>query len=148
MLVKTASLGLLLVLVSAPAQAACVLVLVNGGTLSPAANNTDLSTEGSGTPATFSVVNTDVFGATITVGAPQWTQWPAAFSLAAAQNQIAYVGTGVLGSVNQPYTASQTSFPVPGLLSLATLVTVNNKISNAAGFQQGTYSTRTTVTCS
>lgn len=125
-----------------------MLVVVSGGTLALAGNNTDLSTEGGGSPASFTVVNTDIFGATVTVGAPQWTQWPAAFSLASAQNQIAYVGTGVLGSVNQAYTASQTSFAVPGLLSLATLVTINNKLSNATGFRQGTYSTKTTVTCS
>ena len=138
----------LLLLATVPAQAACVLVVLGGGTLVLASNNTDLSTEGSGSPATFSVLNTDVFGATVTVTAPQWTQWPAAFSTAGAQNQIAYTGSGVLGSVNQPYTSSQTSFPVPGLLSIAALVTVNNKISDPTGFNQGAYATKTTVTCS
>lgn len=148
MLVRLLVLAALLTLPGVPARAACVLVVLNGGTLALAGNNTDLSTEGGGLPATFTVANTDVLGATVTVTAPQWVQWPAAFNTGTAQNQIAYSGAGLLGSVNQPYTSSQTSFPVPGLLSLATLVTVNNKISNAAGFQQGTYATRTTVTCS
>jgi hypothetical protein len=148
MLLRALSLAALLGLSVAPAQAACALVVVNGGTLVLAGNNTDLSTEGSGSPATFTVVNTDIFGATVTVTAPQWVQWPAGFNTGTAQNQIAYFGVGLLGSVSRSYTSSQSSFAVPGLLSLATLVTVNNKISNATGFQQGTYTTRTTITCS
>ncbi len=148
MLLKASAVAALLALATLPAQAACALVVVNGGTLVLDANNTDLSTEGGGSPAMFTVVNTSVVGATVTVTAPQWVQWPAGFNTGTAQNQIAYSGTGLLGSVNQPYTPSQTSFAVPGLLSLATLVTVNNKINNATGFQQGTYSTKTTITCS
>lgn len=145
---RAAALVVLPALLCLPARAACALVVVNGGTLALAGNNTDLGTEGGGSPATFTVANTDIVGATVTVTAPQWVQWPIGFNTGTAQNQIAYSGTGLLGSVNQPYTSSQTNFAVPGLLSLATLVTVNNKISNATGFQQGTYSTKTTITCS
>lgn len=142
------ALGLPL-LMGANGASACSLALGTGGTLALSGDATRLaSTEPGGIAATFTVLNLSLTAATVTVSAPQWVGYPAGFNVGAAQLAVAYTGSGVLGGVSQGYTGGNTQFNVPGLLSLAVLITVNNRISSAGGFASGTYSTRTVVTCS
>ena len=54
----------------------------------------------------------------------------------------------MLADVSQAYTGGNTQFNVPGLQSVAVLMTLDNRISSAGGFASGTYGTRTIVTCS
>lgn len=127
---------------------ACSLTLKTAGTLALSADGTRLeSTAPGGVAATFTVLNLSLGAATVTV-TPQWVSYPAGFGIGSASLAVAYSGTGLLGSVAQAYTTGQTQFEVPGLLSLAVVMTLNNRITRAAGFAAGTYQTRTVVTCS
>jgi hypothetical protein len=128
--------------------AACALALGTPGTLALSADGTRLASSEGGVAATFTVLNLALDNATVTVSAPQIVQSPTGFNLGAASAEVAYSGAGLLGSVRQAYTASQTSFDVPGLLSVAALMRIDNRIVSAAGFAAGSYQTRTVVTCS
>ena len=141
-------LAALLVVPAFPALG-CSLTLGTAGTLALSADGTRLeSTVAGGVAATFTVLNLSLGEATVTVSPPQWVSYPVGFGIGGASLAVAYSGTGVLGGVAQGYTTGQTQFSVPGLLSLAVLMSINNRISNAAGFAAGTYQTRTVVTCS
>lgn len=141
-------LAAVLIALAVPALG-CSLTLGTGGTLALSADGTRLeSTVAGGVAATFTVLNLSLSEATVTVSPPQWVSYPAGFGIGAASLAVAYSGSGVLGGVAQGYTSAQTQFTVPGLLSLAVLMSINNRISNAAGFAAGTYQTRTVVTCS
>jgi hypothetical protein len=145
-------LGLVLAAVLATAVSpvlGCTLSLGTAGTLALSSDGTRLeSSVAGGVAATFTVVNLSLGTATVTVSPPQLVAYPAGFGVGSASLAVAYSGSGVLGSVNQGYTGSTTQFSVPGLLSLAVLMNVDNRISNTAGFAAGTYQTRTVVTCS
>ncbi len=142
------ALGLALLIGTGDASA-CSLSLGTGGTLALSGDATRLaSTEPGGIAATFTVLNLSLGAATATVSPPQWVAYPPGFNVGAAQLAVAYTGSGLLAGVSQGYTGGSTQFNVPGLLSLAVVMSVNNRISSAGGFASGTYSTRTTVTCS
>ena len=127
----------------------CSLALGTAGTLALSADGTRLeSTAPGGGAASFTLLNLSLSAATVTVAAPQWVSYPAGFGVGSASLAVAYSGSGVLGSVTQDYTGGATQFTVPGLLSLAVIMTINNRITRAAGFMAGTYQTRTVVTCS
>lgn len=136
-------------LLATPASA-CGLALNTGGVLALSANGKIFgSGEVGGVPATFTVVNGLLDGPfTVTVEAPVLGAPPAGFQSGSAQVEVAYSGAGLLGSVSQGYISSRTSFNGPGLLSLAVVMTIHNRIRNDAGFASGTYTTKTVVTCS
>ncbi len=147
-LARPLGLGLVLLgLAAAPAEA-CTLALGTAGTLALSADGSRLaSTEAGGIAATFTVVNLTLGTVNVIVSPPGWVDYPAGFAVAGAQLAVAYAGAGVLGAVSQPYTGTQTQFAVPGLLSLAVVMRLDNRIVSPAGFAAGTYRTRTLVTC-
>lgn len=130
--------------------AACGLALGTGGVLTLSGDGKTLGSDQLlGVPSTFTVTNGLLDGAaTITVSAPTVSAYPPGFNIGGAQASIAYDGAGLLGSVHQGYTTSQSSFQIPGLLSLLVVMTINSRISSPTGFNQGTYNTKTTITCS
>lgn len=141
------TLLLLVGLAAGPAEAGiCTLVVLTPGTLAHSATGTRLgSEEAGGLPATMTVGS--IGASTLTIGAPAIVQAPSGHPLGGDLVEIAYFGTGLLASANQPYTDGQTSVPVPNLTGVVA-VTFNNRITNAGGFSSGTYQTRTVVTCS
>lgn len=148
----TRHLGLLLAglaaCVGGPA-AACTLTLNTGGTLALSADATRFgSDEAGGIPATFTVLNLSLGEATVTVDPRPLDVYPSGFDAGATRVYAAYSGVGLLAGVNRAYVSHPTSFKVPGLLSLAVIMTVNNRITSSKGFASGTYQTRTVITCS
>lgn len=142
-----AAASLLATLVTGPAEAGiCTLVVLNSGTLGLSPTATILgSQEGGGAAAQMTIAS--VGSSTVTVGAPTLTQAPGGYNQSAQILEVSYAGSDVLSSVVHAYGNSSSSFGVPNLLS-AVVLTVNNRIRNAAGFASGTYTTRTVVTCS
>jgi hypothetical protein len=132
---------------AAPAGA-CTLTLGTGGTLALSADGSRLaSSEAGGAGASLTIVNLTLGAVDVIVSPPQWAGYPAGFDAGGAELAVAYAGSGVLGAVSQPYTTATTRFTVPGLLSLAALLRLDNRISAPRGFASGTYRTRTVVTC-
>lgn len=148
MLVKPALPLLCAVLFAASPAAACSLSLGVGGALGLSADGLRYgSGEAGGVAKTLTILNLGLSAATITVEAPGLTAWPSGFNAGSALVEVAYAGGGVLSGVNQPYTRDASQFQVPALLSVATLLTLHNRIVSTAGFASGSYQTRTIVTC-
>lgn len=122
----------------------CTLV-ATPGVLALSASGTVLgSEETGGVPAEVSIVSLGVN--TVTVAAPTRTGSPAGYNPTGELVRVAYQGLNGLSGISQAYTGSATNFAV-GILPLTVLL-VNNRITNANGFAQGTYQTTTVVTCS
>lgn len=126
---------------------ACTLALGTNGTLALSSDGTRFGSGEGGVAATFTVLNLLSPAATVTVSPPTLVTSPSGFNAGSAQLQVAYSGAGLLSSVSQGYTSSQTGFAVAANLALTTL-TVNNRIVSSSGFASGTYQTRTVITCS
>lgn len=137
----------LAVLTTSPAEAGiCTLLVLTSGTLALSPDGTRLgSEEPGGLSATMTVGS--IGASTLTVAAPTVIQSPAGHNGGSDLVEVAYQGTGLLGSANQSYTSAQTAVAVPNIVS-AVPVTIDNRVTNAAGFTAGTYQTRTVVTCS
>lgn len=134
---------------TADAASACTLVLpLTNGVLKLSANGQRLgSDEFGGVPATVQISGS-VFGSdVVTVTPPDLVSSPPGYNPAGDVRQVSYRGTGVLWSVNQPYTPLATSFPISAAAGLVVL-TIDNRVEQPAGFASGTYQTRTVVTCS
>jgi hypothetical protein len=136
-----------LCLAAGPAQAAsCTLLPLLSGTLTLSADGQRMgSEEGGGLPATISI--TTIGGATVTVSAPVLYEYPVDYSASGDLLEVAYTGVGLLSGANQTYTSQATNFAAPSLITPVVL-TVQNRVTTASGFESGTYRTRTTITCS
>lgn len=128
---------------------ACSIALTAAGTLALSGDATRLdSTVSGGAGAVLTLLNLNLSKATITVSAPSLNSYPPGFNPGAATTSVAYVGGGLLTGVNQGYTASGSTFELPALLSVASILTVHNRVVSTVGFSTGTYQTRTVITCS
>jgi hypothetical protein len=145
---KAAPPLLLIALLAAGPAAACSLSLGVGGALGLSADGLRYgSGEAGGVARTLTILNLGLGAATITVEAPALAAWPNGFNAGSALVEVAYAGGGLLSGVTQPYTSGASQFEVPALLSVATILTLNNRITSTAGFASGSYQTRTIVTC-
>ena len=133
--------------VSSPARAGiCTLIVTTPGVLALSANGTQMSSDQLGGTASLMTV-ASVGTSTLTVGAPTVTQSPGGYNQSGQVVEVSYQGAGLLSGANQSYTTGQTTVPVPNIVS-AVVLTINNRVTNSAGFPNGTYQTRTVVTCS
>lgn len=112
----------------------CVL-LASPGTMAVAASGTTLASEGAlgGLPATLSVIATGS-QPTLSFTAPSLTG-----PVSGATTEIRYQGA----VANQAYTSG----PSTASTQLIDLLTVNARVISAQGFDTGTYTVTTTVTC-
>lgn len=123
----------------------CALALSTPGLLALNTDGTELgSEEVGGLPAVVTILS--VGSHTVTVDAPTRTQSPGGYDATSEVIDVSYFGVGGLSAINQAYTSILTTFPVATLP--LTVLTMNNRITNPAGFVAGTYTTRTVVTCS
>lgn len=116
----------------------CIIV-VTDGTLAPNGDYTSLSSENvGGLPATAAV--TALGGSPrLTFTAPTITS---SADVTGVTPQIRYTS---LGGANQAYTSSQTTYDQSGLLGT---YTVSAQASKPSGFNVGTYTIGTVLTCS
>jgi hypothetical protein len=121
----------------------CALSLPTNGTLglNPAGNVLSSEYGLAGSVTVLSIGSNN-----LAVDAPIWqVPPPAGYNATGEALLVSYSGAAGLSAVNQAFTASDTSVPI-GTLAAAVL-TVNNRVTNSNGFAEGTYTTRTVVTC-
>jgi hypothetical protein len=138
--------------IAVPADVTFTGLVANTCTLVATPGLLGLSTDGTvlgseelgGVPGEVSVVSLGVN--TVTVGAPSRTGAPGGYNATGEQVEVSYQGVNGLSGISHAYTTASSNFAV-GLLPITVLL-VNNRITNANGFAQGTYQTTTVVTCS
>jgi hypothetical protein len=124
--------------------AACSILASTGGTLALSTNGDNIASDNlGGVPGTVTILS--IGDSTINVDAPTRTAQPGTYSASGESLAVSYFGVGSLAVINQPYTSSPTSFDVSTVP--ASVITVNNRLSNPNGFPAGTYGTQTVVTC-
>ena len=97
-----------------------------------------------GVPAELAIVSLGVNS--INVAAPTLESHPPAYVPGGETVEMSYTGLNGLSGISEGYSSSPHSFSV-GILPLTVLL-INNQIVNPDGFEQGTYTTKTVVTCS
>ena len=136
-------------LLTTPADA-CSLAVSTPGLLGLSMDGTQLSSDATGGVASvMSLSDLNVLSSTtITVSPPTLQTYPAGFAAGAVTGESAFAATWLLTGTSRPYSTTDQSFSVPGVLNLAVVLTLNNRITSTGGFKQGSYSTQTVVTCS
>jgi hypothetical protein len=125
-------------------MAACTILASTNGTLALATDGSSIASDNlGGIPGTVTILS--VGDSTIDVAAPTRTGQGAGYNASGESVEVSYLGTGGLSIVNQTYTNQPTSFDVSTIP--ASIITVNNRITNPNGFPAGGYSTQTVVTC-
>ncbi|MDB5541860.1 MAG: hypothetical protein JWQ89_3587 [Devosia sp.] len=131
---------------SGTVTASCSIVASTNGTLALdlATGDTLGSDETGGVAGSVTILS--IGNSTLTVGAPTRTSSaPVGYVTANEVVEVSYAGASGLSAVTQAYTTSQTSRPL-GTIA-ASVLTINNRITNTSGFPAATYTTRTVVTC-
>jgi hypothetical protein len=146
-LVRPAALAVaLLATTGAPA---CSIGVSTPGVLQLSGDGQSLSSGNSGGVASvlaISDLDLDLNGTTITISNTRIDTAPAGFA-APVSYAATYSATWLLGSASGSL-ASAPSFVVPPVLDLVVTLTLHNTVTSATGFTQGTYTTKTTITCS
>jgi hypothetical protein len=143
------TLALLCGLLAASAAPACTIGVSTPGVLKLSGDGHTLSSGNSGGIASvlaISDLDLDLNGTTITISNTRLDMTPAGFA-APVSYGATYSATWLLTGANGSL-ASNPSFTVPPVLNLVVTLTLHNTVTSATGFQQGNYSTKTTVTCS
>lgn len=123
---------------STTTTASCTITLSTGGSLAPSSEGTELGSEQpGGSAATISLLAVGN-SPTVRFGTPNLTA-PTGDS-----GSIPQIKYSSLGGASQNYTSSETT-TTPGVL--VDTFTVDAKVTNTGGFQAGTYSVSTEVTC-
>jgi hypothetical protein len=124
--------------------AACSILAATNGTLALATDGSTLASDNlGGVPGTVTILS--IGDSTIDVAAPTRTGQPGDYNASGETLEVSYFGVGGLAVVNQAYTSAPTSFDISTIP--ASIITVNNRMSNPNGFPAGGYSTQTVVTC-
>lgn len=130
------------------AAPACTIGVTTPGILKLSGDGHTLSSGNSGGVASvlaISDLDVDLNGTTITISNTRLDQTPAGFS-APVSYAATYSATWLLGSASGSLVSSP-SFVVPPVLDLVVTVTLHNTVTSATGFRQGTYTSKTTITC-
>ncbi len=143
----TRPLALLLGFSALPA-AACDIGISTPGILKLSGDGRTLSSaNANGVGSVLSITNLSVLhSTTITISSVRLDTTPAGFSEPVSYGAT-YSASWVLGSASGSL-ASNPSFTVPAILNVVVTVTLHNTVTSFTGFDQGNYSTKTTVTCS
>lgn len=129
---------------SGTVMAACSILASTGGSLALSTDGDSIASDNlGGLPGTVTILS--VGDSTVEIAAPTRTGQAAGYNASGEAVEVSYFGVGGLGFVNQAYTASATTFGVSTIA--ASVLTVNNRITNPNGFPAGNYSTQTVVTC-
>lgn len=123
----------------------CTLAVPTPGIMTLSGDGKTLGSDQTlGVPAELTIVS---LGAnTITLAPPTLETYPAGYASGSETVQMSYNGVSGLSGVSHAYTSAQQTFSV-GILPITSLF-INNQVVNTAGFVQGTYTTKTVVTCS
>ena len=128
------------------AAGACDIQISTPGTLGLSSDGRTLSSV-SGLPTVVIISDLSLLSpTTITISNIRLTDAPAGFA-----SPVTFSGTydatwTLLGQSNGPISPTAT-FSAGPILNLAITITIHNTVTSANGFKQGTYKTKTTVTC-
>ena len=144
----TAPVLLLFTVLLTTTAEACTIGVSTPGVLKLSSDGRTLSSNNGGVASVLAISNLDLDldGTTITISNTRLDQTPAGFAAPvtyAATYSAAWLLNGASGSL-----VSNASFTVPPVLNLVVTLTLTNTVTSATGFKQGTYTTKTTVTCS
>jgi hypothetical protein len=119
----------------------CTVVLATPGIMGMSSDGTALgTTEGIGVPATVTILS--IGANTVELSAPTLLTHPADYTPGGETLEIAYTGL----ASHPLFSTTGLSFAL-GLLPLSELF-VDLKVTNPDGFEQGTYTAKTVLTCS
>ena len=144
--VPLACAGMLLAASAAPA---CTIGVTTPGVLKLSGDGHTLSSANSGGIAAviaISDLDLDLNGTTITISDTRLDTAPGGFAEPVSYG-ASYSAVWLLGSASGSL-GSSPSFVVPPVLDLVVTLTLANTVTSATGFRQGTYTTKTTITCS
>jgi hypothetical protein len=138
----------LLLLGSVTAAPACTIGVSTPGIVTLNSGGTTLSSANAGGIASvLSITDLSILSSTtITISNVRLDTTPPGFG-APVSYGATYSANWTLGSASGSL-ASNPSFTVPAILNVVVTVTLHNTVTSATGFNQGTYTTKTTVTCS
>jgi hypothetical protein len=142
-------LTLVCAVLAASAAPACTIGVTTPGVLALSGDGHTLSSATSGGIAAvlaISDLDLDLNGTTITISNTRLDTTPAGFAEPVSYG-ASYSASWLLGSANGSLAGSP-SFVVPPVLDLVVTLTLHNTVTSAIGFSQGTYTTKTTITCS
>ena len=134
--------------IAAPALADCSVGVSTPGIIVLSRRDSTVLTSEAGTPSLLVVTNlSGILGTTVTISSPRLDTYPGGFAAGGAVVEETYSATWALGSSsNSSFTAGPRSFNVP--LAAVVALVLNNRVTAAGGFKQGSYSTKTTISCS
>lgn len=136
---------------AAPPAPACTIGVSTPGILKLSSDGHTLSSGNSGGIASvlaISDLDLDLNGTRITISNTRIDTAPGGFSQPVSY-AASYSATWLLGLGSASGSlVSNPSFVVPPVVDLVVTLTLHNTVTSATGFNQGTYTTKTTVTCS
>jgi hypothetical protein len=140
--------AVLLASLTSPALADCSVGISTPGVMSLSTGDSTVLTSEAGAASVLIVTNlSGILGTTISISNPRLDTYPGGFAAGNAVVEETYSAAWVLGSSsNSTFSSATRSFPV-GIGAVVTL-TLNNRVTAAGGFKQGSYSTKTTISCS
>lgn len=136
-------------LLAAGAAHACTIGVTTPGVLALSGDGHTLSSSNGGGIAAVVAISDlalDLDGTTITISSTRLATTPAGFAEPVSYG-ASYSAVWLVGSATGSLGASP-SFVVPPVLDLVVTLTLHNTVTSATGFSQGTYTTKTTITCS
>jgi hypothetical protein len=139
----------LLMGLAAPATAtACDIGINTPGLITLSSDGRTLSSSNSGGIASvLSITDLSILSSTtITISNVRLDATPPGFSEPVSYGAT-YSANWLLGSASGSL-ASNPSFTVPAILNAVVTLTLHNTVTSPTGFDQGSYSTKTTVACS
>jgi hypothetical protein len=132
----------------ATAAPACTIGVTTPGVLELSGDGLTLSSANGGIASVIAItdLDLDLNGTRITISDTRLDTTPPGFAEPVSY-AASYSAVWLLGSASGSL-ASNPSFVVPPVLDLVVTLTLNNTVSSATGFDQGSYTTKTTITCS
>jgi hypothetical protein len=146
-LVRIAALAV--ALLASTESVACIIGVSTPGILQLSGDGQSLGSGNAGGVASVLAItdlDLDLNGTTITISNTRLDTAPAGFA-APVSYAASYSATWLLGSASGTL-ASAPSFVVPPVLDLVVTLTLHNTVTSVTGFEQGAYTTKTTITCS
>jgi hypothetical protein len=138
--------AVLTMLLSGSTLAACTVAVSTPGILTLSSDGTKLSSQ-TGVASVMTISNLSLFGSTITISAPQLTGGPVVPGAVLEESYSASWLLGVGSSNSGGFVSTSRSFAVPGVASLVVTIILDNRVTSASGFSQGTYTSKTAVDC-
>jgi len=146
--------ALLLIGLASPAAAGCSIGLSTPGLLKLSSDSQRLGTDVAGGVASLVTISSITNGlnptSTITIASSSLNTAPPGFNIASADVETAYAATGLLGLPlhSRGFATGSDSFSVTLVLGLVVTIVLDNHVDATGGFRQGTYTSKTQVSCS